>query len=145
MPEVSDEVVWYYALAVDTTGNWDRVPNPDYGNYAYFQPPFDVCTVTPRAPVLSLTSTTTGAVLTWTAPTEYDNGIAIAAGDTLTYDVYVKSAGGDPWPSVPAGGEPLRDELSATPRTCSPAPTTTWSGRRTPARRHRAPASTRTS
>ena len=103
MPQVSDEVVWYYALAVDNTGNWDRVPNPDSGNYAYFQPPFNVCTVRPQPPALTLsTSTATQATLTWTAPTTYDNCLPIVAGDPLTYDVYIKSVGGDPWPSVPA-------------------------------------------
>lgn len=104
MPEVSNQVNWYYALAVDATGNWDRVPNPDHGSYAYFQPPFDVCTATPRPPVLTLVSTSPiQALLTWTAPTQYENGLSIPAGDPLTYDVFVKSAGGDPWPSTPTG------------------------------------------
>jgi prepilin-type N-terminal cleavage/methylation domain-containing protein len=103
MPQVSDQVVWYYALAVDNTGNWSRVPEPDSGSYAYFQPPFDVCTATPRAPVLTVSApTSTQAVLTWTAPTAYDSGIPIPGSDALTYDVYVKTAGGDPWPSTPA-------------------------------------------
>lgn len=106
LPEVSDKVLWYYALAVDNTGNWDRVPNPDAGNYAYFQPPFDVCTVAPRAPVLTLVSATaTQALLSWTAPTQYESGLAIVADDVLTYDVYVKSAGGDPWPSAPVAAD----------------------------------------
>ncbi len=103
MPQVSDEVLWYCVLAVDNTGNWDRVPEPDHGNYAYFQPPFDPCTTTPRAPVLTLAATTPSqALLTWTAPTEYEDGVPIDAHDQLTYDVYVKSAGGEPWPSSPA-------------------------------------------
>ena len=102
MPQVSDKVVWYSAIAVDATGNWDRVPDPDAGSYAYFQPPFDVCSVAPRAPELRLISSSTSqANLAWTAPTHYENGLAIDASDPLAYDVYTKTAGGDPWPSVP--------------------------------------------
>jgi hypothetical protein len=78
------------------------VPNPDVGNYAYYQPPFDVCTVRPQAPVLTLDSWSASAAnLTWTAPTAYEDGLAIVADDNLTYDLYVKTAGGDPWPATP--------------------------------------------
>ena len=29
MPQQANKVHWYFALAVDKTGNWDRVPDPD--------------------------------------------------------------------------------------------------------------------
>jgi len=106
MPGQSGDVVWYYALAVDATGNWDRAPEAENGSFAYYQPAFDFCSVVPEAPVLTLASATAGgALLTWTEPTRYEGGLAVAPGDTLTYDVYVKTAGGDPWPSTPEAAD----------------------------------------
>lgn len=99
----ADIVHWYYALAVDKTGNWDRVPSPDYGNYAYDQTWENVCDFRPKAPVLALnpSSTATAAILTWTAPTMYDDNLhAIAADDILRYDLYFKSPTGT-WPADP--------------------------------------------
>lgn len=99
----ANKVHWYYALAVDKTANWDRVPDPDNGNYAYFQTEFNVCSFRPKAPVLALdpSSTSTAAILTWTAPTMYnDNITAIVVADVLRYDLYVKSPSGS-WPTSP--------------------------------------------
>lgn len=106
MPVVSDRVNWYYALAVDRTGNWDRVPEPDFGSYAYYQLGMDVCSApNPSAPVLTLVSTTSSsASLSWTAPTTYENnGGEIPSSDPLVYQLYYNHNGGSTW--TPAGSE----------------------------------------
>ena len=92
MPDDPNKVHWYYALAEDKTGNWDRVPDPDSGNYAYFQTGFDVCAFTPKAPEpVSVTASGNSAVVTWCAPTEYEpvDGLvsSIRTDDVLTYEV----------------------------------------------------------
>lgn len=105
MPQVTNNVHWYYALAVDKTGNWDRLPNPDYGNYAYFQTNFNICSYTPREPVLSGATPTadhTGVVLVWVAPTLYTDATPIVSDDVLTYDVYYNKDGSG-WVLVPGG------------------------------------------
>jgi Tfp pilus assembly protein PilE len=101
MPVVSQQTNWYYALAVDATGNWDRVPDPDVGAYAYYQeaslPP------TPKAPVLRIAATAgtrpalDQATLTWTAPTQYTTGAAIPGTDTLHYDLLTSTTGSLPF------------------------------------------------
>ncbi|MHB8835771.1 MAG: prepilin-type N-terminal cleavage/methylation domain-containing protein [Candidatus Methylomirabilia bacterium] len=106
-PSTADKVHWYYALAVDKTGNWDRVPNPDYGNYAYYQTAFDVCSYSypPEKPVLTSAAATGNEIsLTWTPPTAYaDAGhTPIVSDDILTYDVYYKKDSGD-WALAPNG------------------------------------------
>ena len=82
--------VWYYILAEDQDGNFDRDPEISHGAYVYDQKNFDVCNVTPSAPT-SLQAAVTGSddvTLTWTAPTTYTNGATIDPTDTITYDVY---------------------------------------------------------
>jgi hypothetical protein len=88
--------VWYYILAEDVQGNFDRDPEIDNGAYVYDQKTFDVCDVTPNPPTnLSIVSVTGPDInnlfdigLSWTEPATYTNGVAIDAGDTLTYSVF---------------------------------------------------------
>ncbi|MBI5586745.1 MAG: hypothetical protein HY889_00085, partial [Deltaproteobacteria bacterium] len=85
--------VWYYILATDTDGNWDRDPEIGAGAYVYDQKNFNVCDVTPSAPT-GLTATVSGAgpytiALSWTAPTTYTTGSTInAALDPLKYRIF---------------------------------------------------------
>ena len=133
MPQEANKVHWYYALAVDKTGNWDRVPDPDAGNYAYFQTTFDVCGVTPRKSRTEVSATKAAGdiIVTWCAPTAYTNGDPIRADDALTYESYFRA------PAAARGGRPRAGRISpagATPTTIRPpAPTSTGFSRRTPA------------
>ncbi|OGP17281.1 MAG: hypothetical protein A2V21_302850 [Deltaproteobacteria bacterium GWC2_55_46] len=81
--------VWYYIVAVDNDGNWDRDPEIDYGAYVYDQMDFDVCDVTPSAPA-NLTSTggAASALLSWDAVTTYTSGASIDASDSITYRIF---------------------------------------------------------
>jgi type IV pilus assembly protein PilW len=104
MPQVSEEVVWYYALAVDRTGNWDRVPAPDAGSYAYYQSAYNVCSVTPLKPGQPAATAYAGkVVLSWCAPETYTNGDVVRSDDRLTYDVSYSSDGGATWLAAPNG------------------------------------------
>ena len=123
MPQEANKVHWYFALAVDKTGNWDRVPDPPNppdplkppksNNYAYFQSSFDICAVTPLPPEqVSAKASGNSAVVTWCMPAEYtpsgytppvdtppaetDNVVALRADDTITYDVEYSINGGAP-------------------------------------------------
>jgi hypothetical protein len=93
-PMGSNTVRWYYALAIDATGNWDRVPNPDFGNYAYFQPAPNVCDFTPEPPVLDGVATPFDMMLTWIPPTQYqDIGVEIPLSDYLKYSAWYSHTG----------------------------------------------------
>jgi hypothetical protein len=94
MPVVEDQVAWYYLLAVDRTGNFDRFPNPDFGACAYYQKPSDPCLSRPKPPVLDGVSSPTAVDLIWTAPGQYVDGGRIPLSDTLLYDVFLSTDGG---------------------------------------------------
>ncbi|MBI5642961.1 MAG: prepilin-type N-terminal cleavage/methylation domain-containing protein [Deltaproteobacteria bacterium] len=82
--------IWYYIVATDADGNWDRDPEIAYGAYVYDQQNFNVCNVTPSA-ITNLTATVSGsdAALAWSAPSTYTNGAAIDTGlDPLLYRIY---------------------------------------------------------
>lgn len=81
--------VWYYIVAVDSDGNWDRDPEVDYGSYVYDQKDFDICEVTPSAPAgLSATPSGSDAVLSWSAVTTYTNGNTVDATDSIKYRIF---------------------------------------------------------
>ena len=82
--------LWYYIVAKDADGNWDRDPEKTEGAYVYDQGEFDVCLVTPNAPT-SLQASPSGSdvALVWTAPTTYTNGATIDTGlDPIQYRIY---------------------------------------------------------
>ena len=131
MRQEANKVHWYYVLAVDKTGNWDRLPNPDYGNYAYFQKyPVDICLYTPEMPVLtSALAAGSEVILTWAAPTIYSDTdhTTIVSDDILTYDVYYnKDAAG--WTLAPNGANrsSLRYDHSALSGGSPPLPAGTY-------------------
>ena len=127
----ADKVHWYYALAVDKTGNWDRVPNPDAGNYAYLQTGFDVCDFTPQAPE-QVSAKDAGAVPSSRGVPRRstpDGGLPLRADDALTYDVEYNNGGA-------GGSAPDGANLSSRSYTHSSPGRRhhpTGSGRRTPA------------
>lgn len=90
--------VWYYVLATDTDGNWDRDPEIGAGAYVYDQKNFNVCDVTPSAPT-GLTATVSGTGpykmdLSWSAPTTYTTGSTInTALDPIKYRIFRTSGG----------------------------------------------------
>jgi prepilin-type N-terminal cleavage/methylation domain-containing protein len=81
--------VWYYIVAIDADGNYDRDPEIGDGAYVYDQKGFDVCDVTPEVPT-GLTASASGSdvTLTWTAPTTYTNTASIDGSDTIKYRVF---------------------------------------------------------
>ncbi|MBI5233569.1 MAG: hypothetical protein HY880_04375, partial [Deltaproteobacteria bacterium] len=81
--------VWYYIIAIDNDGNFDRDPEIVSGAYVYDQKSFNVCDVTPNPPT-NLAASVAGddVTLTWSAPTTYTTGSTIAGSDTLTYRIY---------------------------------------------------------
>ncbi|MFC1656950.1 hypothetical protein ACFL2P_00045 [Candidatus Moduliflexota bacterium] len=94
MPVNGGAVTWYYLLAVDRTGNFDRFPDADFGACAYFQKDANSCNARPKPPVLTGTASPASVELSWEAPTEYVDGGIIPLSDALFYDVYVSSGGG---------------------------------------------------
>jgi prepilin-type N-terminal cleavage/methylation domain-containing protein len=98
IPSVADGVSWYFLLAVDRAGNFDRHPSPEFGDFAYHQGAFDICAVKPEPPVLHGTSTPGSVSLDWDAPDYYTNGGDLNdPPDSLLYDVLVwEVPGGSP-------------------------------------------------
>lgn len=84
--------IWYYMVATDADGNFDRDPEIAQGAYVYDQETFNVCDVTPSAPTgLSATSSGAGPYtvsLSWTAPSTYTTGASIDGSDTIKYRIY---------------------------------------------------------
>lgn len=96
IPNSEGSRLWYYIVARDADGNFDRDPEPSSGYFTYDQKLFNLCEKTPRAPVLTATKVTVGlndfGSLSWTAPTQYTDGVDIQTSgpqaDTIKYDVY---------------------------------------------------------
>jgi len=59
--------VWYFIVAVDNEGNFDREPEAGQGAFQYFQEPEDPCLNTPRAPELTGSADATSVTLDWSA------------------------------------------------------------------------------
>lgn len=89
IPASNDANVWYFIVAVDRNGNFDREPEPDSGAFQYFQRPYDVCYNTPRAPVLTGSYTSSSVTLAWTAPLLNTDGTTWT--DAGGYRVYRKN------------------------------------------------------
>lgn len=84
--------VWYYVVAVDNDGNYDRSPEINIGHYTYDQKPFDPCDVTPSKPTgfsgTAGTSPSPYAYVYWNKVTTYTSGSTVNAGDPLVYQVW---------------------------------------------------------
>ena len=81
--------VWYYVVAIDEDGNYDRDPEIDSGAYVYDQRVFDICDETPSA-ITDLSASVSGSdvTLSWTASTTYAGGGSIDASDTFSYRIF---------------------------------------------------------
>ncbi|MBI5886031.1 MAG: hypothetical protein HZB85_05550 [Deltaproteobacteria bacterium] len=87
--------IWYYVVAIDNDGNFDRWPKTSEGAAVYDQKPFIVCDVTPKAPTnLTQYSVAAGnAAFSWPRVTQYtNNGTINTAIDPLYYRVYRKNS-----------------------------------------------------
>ena len=101
--------IWYYIVAKDADGNFDRAPEAENGYYTYDQKSPSICDETPSAPVLSGALSGSTVPLTWTLPGggstgTYLDGSTIGATqpDPITYQVFRK-IGSNPFVSVANG------------------------------------------
>ncbi len=85
---------WFYIVAKDADGNYDRAPEIAEGAYTFDQKPFGVCDVTPKAPtgLTTYSVSATQAAFSWPRVTQYSNNNPIAATDTLYYRVYRRNS-----------------------------------------------------
>lgn len=87
IPASDDSNVWYYILAVDNTGNFDREPEVDSGVFQYYQQQADVCGNIPESPTdLAGTTTSSSVTLSWTPPALNTDGSTFS--DPLGYNIY---------------------------------------------------------
>jgi hypothetical protein len=94
LPIVSGGVAWYYLLAVDRTGNFDRFPNADFGACAYYQKPGDACSARPKPPSLSGTASASSIDLSWSPPAENVDGSPVDVATSFLYDLHLSLDGG---------------------------------------------------
>jgi hypothetical protein len=87
IPAADNSSVWYFIVAVDGDGNFDRDPEINGGAYQYFQQQTDICQNWPSAPP-SLTGSVAGntVTLTWTKPTTNTNGTLLT--DLAGYKIW---------------------------------------------------------
>jgi hypothetical protein len=92
IPAENGKRIWYYIMAADADGNWDRDPEISDGAYVYDQKNVNVCDLTPSQPA-GLTVTPNGAApytstLNWDPVTTYSSGGSILGSDAIKYRVY---------------------------------------------------------
>ena len=91
VPSNDNKRVWYYIVANDDDGNFDRDPEIEHGAYVYDQKSFSICDVTPATPTgfVALNPTFDFTVdLSWIAVTTYTGGSALDASDAITYRIF---------------------------------------------------------
>ena len=104
IPKLEGYRIWYYIVAKDADGNFDRAPEPENGYYTYDQKTSSICDETPSAPVITNPSPTvsgSSVTLNWTLPGggstgTYIDGNTIGAiqPDPITYQVWKKIGNG---------------------------------------------------
>jgi prepilin-type N-terminal cleavage/methylation domain-containing protein len=88
IPANDDCTVWYFIVAVDNDGNFDRDPEIGSGAYTYYQQEGNVCNNIPSPPKnLTGTIDTDSVTLAWDAPTTNTDGSTIGS-DILGYNIY---------------------------------------------------------
>ncbi len=88
IPSNDDSTVWYFVVAEDNDGNFDRDPEIGSGAYSYYQQEGNVCNNIPQSPRnLTGTSGTDWVTLAWDAPTTNTDGSAIGL-DLQGYNIY---------------------------------------------------------
>ncbi len=94
IPANDDCTVWYFVVAEDNDGNFDRDPEIGSGAYTYYQQEGNVCNNIPGSPKnLTGTSGTDWVTLAWEPPTTNTDGSLIGI-DILGYNVYRDSGSG---------------------------------------------------
>lgn len=91
IPSNDNKRVWYYIVADDLDGNFDRDPEIEHGAYVYDQKTFSICDVTPATPTnfVGLNPTYDFTIdLSWTAVTTYTGGSPLDASDSITYRIF---------------------------------------------------------
>ncbi|HWR97908.1 MAG TPA: hypothetical protein VN317_05740, partial [Candidatus Methanoperedens sp.] len=96
--------VWYFIVAVDNEGNFDREPEVNEGAFQYYQQPEDPCLNTPRAPEITGSADTASVTLDWSAswwgvPLAYYNTNWSACNDLAGFRVYHQLGAGS-WNEV---------------------------------------------
>jgi prepilin-type N-terminal cleavage/methylation domain-containing protein len=90
IPASDDATIWYFIMAEDWDGNFDRSPEVESGVYTYYQQEGDVCNNTPAPPddLFGFVSASGDSVdLDWLAPTLNEDGSPIDL-DLQGYNVY---------------------------------------------------------
>lgn len=106
LPVLPDKRVWYYIIARDGKGNFDRNPEIQNRTYVYDQQPVDPCLVTPKPPTVLIGSAdglANTVTLSWTPPTQYTDGTTIVS-DPLKYKVYRRAGFAGSFNPVTSGG-----------------------------------------
>lgn len=96
IPAHDDANIWYFIVARDTQGNFDRNPEPWAGALQYYQMPPNDCTTIPNPPTLSGTADASQVVLTWLAPTTNATPAGVEYLDAMGYAVWRQKNGGTP-------------------------------------------------
>jgi prepilin-type N-terminal cleavage/methylation domain-containing protein len=94
IPNNDDSTIWYFIVAEDNDGNFDRDPEIESGAYTYYQQEGNVCNNTPNSPN-NLTGTTGSdwVTLSWNPPTFNTDGSSVGL-DLQGYNVYRESGSG---------------------------------------------------
>ncbi len=94
IPYNDDSTIWYFILAEDNDGNFDRDPEIGSGAYTYYQQEGNVCDNVPNSPRnLTGTSGPDWVTLAWDAPTNNTDGSSIGI-DLQGYNVYRDNGSG---------------------------------------------------
>lgn len=135
IPEVgtTPSRIWYYIVAIDDDGNFDRKPEVDEGYYVYDQKPFDACDVTPNAPAtlehyyynvpFDDTQHVSHVNVKWPSVTTYvEGGTASFASDPLVYQIWRRDTVGGAYQKVFEVAQEAADDCVVDPVGPSVAP-----------------------
>lgn len=93
IPASNDTNVWFFVLAVDNDGNFDREPEADSGAFVYYQQTDPaVCSSVPNPPAVTGSSTSTQVTLQITAPAVNTDGSPFT--DRKGFEVWRKVGAG---------------------------------------------------
>lgn len=107
IPASPDKRIWYYIIARDNQGNFDREPDlreaaPDVEAYTYDHQAGTPCSVTPKNPT-TLLGTTNGVDtvnLSWTAATQYTSDDDKYSSDEFKYRIYRRDSFVGAWNQI---------------------------------------------
>jgi hypothetical protein len=97
IPAASDANVWYYIVAQDAHGNFDRDPEPWAGSYQYYQQAPNYCETIPNPPTIAGSVSGGNVIITWTAPSTNATPVGLAYTDAQGYKLYRNRNDGTGW------------------------------------------------